>query len=330
MNSQLKKALWLLFRLAVSVLLLGILFREPDLAARLGARLQDMTRHLPWVLAGLGCVVVTTLLAALRWWLVLRPHVPEAGPGFVLRTSLVAWFFSVTTLGALGGDAWRVLEVRRRFPGHGISGGVSVLLDHAAGLVAMILFSIATCTIALLAWGQDEGVRSLVWQLVLTLVIITVLMGMAIGSLSQPFLRRFGQHTPKPCKPFVDRASQHLVALAGHWRALFQSVLVSLALLTSHFLTFYCGLRAVGGMSEVLPLFLAMPLVDLAASMPVSVAGLGVREKTFESLMHALTGMPVDVGVSASLAGWLFTLAIGVVGGLLFAFDRRVPADPAP
>jgi uncharacterized membrane protein YbhN (UPF0104 family) len=193
----------------------------------------------------------------------------------------------------------------------------------------MILFSMVTCTVALLAWGQEAGVRSLVWQLVLTLAIITVLMGLALGSLSQPFLRRFGQHTPKPCKPFVDRASQHLIALSGHWRSLFHAVLVSLLLLPAHFLTFYCGLRAVGGVSEVMPLFLAMPLVDLAASMPVSVAGLGVREKTFESLMHALTGMPMDVGVSASLAGWLFTLAVGVVGGLLFAFDRRTPPAPA-
>lgn len=331
MNPQLKKALWLLLRIVVSLLLLAVLFREPGLKSRLAARLQDMGDHLEWVLAGFGCVTVTILLMTLRWWLVLRPHVPEARPLFLLRATLVAWFFSVTTLGALGGDAWRIIEVRRRFPGHGVSAGVSVLVEHAAGLVAALVFLLITGSLALFyADASSGGMQGLFWQLALVMLVLSGLMTMALGSISPPFLRRFGQYTPAPCRAFVDTASERMVVVLQDRRTLVRAGVVSLALLTTHFLTFYCGLRAVGGASALLPLFLAMPLVDLAASLPISVAGLGVREKTFESLMHALTGMPVDISVSASLAGWLLTLTGGLVGGVLFAMGRSRRAERAP
>lgn len=331
MNPRLKRALWLLARIAVSVLLLGVLFREPELASQLWARLQDMGGHLPWVFAGLGFMAVTILLTALRWWLVLRPHVPEAGLPFVLRTTVEAWFFNVTTFGSLGGDAWRVIEVRRRFPGHGISGGMSVVADHAAGLAGTLVFSATTGALVLLQVDHaGPGVRDMVWQLALILLIVSVGMTLSLLTLSPPFLRRFGQHTPGRLKPFVYSASRRMGVMVVEWRSVAAAVLVSLALMSCHFMTFYCGLRAVGGRSEMLPLFLAMPLVDLAASLPISVAGLGVREKTFESLMHAMTGMPVDISVSASLAGWLLTVAGGLVGGLMFASGRRPQTEGAP
>jgi hypothetical protein len=57
------------------------------------------------------------------------------------------------------------------------------------------------------------------------------------------------------------------------------------------FMSFYCGLRAVGGAAPVLDVLTAMPIVDMAASLPVSISGLGVRERTFEALLSGIAGV---------------------------------------
>jgi hypothetical protein len=78
----------------------------------------------------------------------------------------------------------------------------------------------------------------------------------------------------------------------------------------------------VGGSAPLLPVLIAMPIVDMATALPVSVSGLGVREKTFEALMSALIALPHATSISAALAGWLFSIVWGLVGGVLFIFRR--------
>ena len=73
-----------------------------------------------------------------------------------------------------------------------------------------------------------------------------------------------------------------------------------------------------GGAAPVLDVLTAIPIVDAAASLPVSISGLGVRERTFEALLAGLANVPEAVGVSASLAGWIFNLFWGIVGGVIF------------
>jgi len=96
-----------------------------------------------------------------------------------------------------------------------------------------------------------------------------------------------------------------------------------------HFLSFYCGIFAVGGSAPLMEVMAAMPMVDAAAGLPISVSGLGVREKTFETLIHALTGLPEALAVSASLAGWLMSVVWGALGGLLFICGKSATTSPS-
>jgi len=112
------------------------------------------------------------------------------------------------------------------------------------------------------------------------------------------------------------------------WKRAFASMFVSIGMHAAFFMSFYCGLRAVGGQAPVLDVLTAMPIVDAAASLPLSVSGLGVRERTFEALLSGIAGVPDAVGVAASLAGWLFSLCWGLFGGLLFLRSRTTA--PAP
>jgi hypothetical protein len=61
-----------------------------------------------------------------------------------------------------------------------------------------------------------------------------------------------------------------------------------------------------------------MPVIDSVSSLPISVAGVGVREKLFQILMSDLAGTLPEISVAASLAGFACSVFWAVIGGLLF------------
>lgn len=320
-----KKLASIALRFLVSGMLLWLLCRQHSLIDGIWPHLQTMQREWRWALAGVGCVAFGIMLSAWRWWLVLKPHVPETTPCFAFHATVVSGFFNITSLGTLGGDAWRVMSVRQHYPGKGIAGGVSVMVDHIAGLLGMIVVFAVVGMLALSQWPQhSDAVRSIVGQFAAVLLIASLVMGLAVFSLSPTFIHRFGRYTPRPFVGFVNLMSEQFAPIWSSWRAFGGAVLVSMVMLTSHFMAFYCGLRAVGGCGEALAVMLAMPVVDMASALPISVSGLGVREKTFETLMHAFTGMPGALSVAASLAGWLFTVVCGLIGGLVFVLGKAI------
>jgi uncharacterized membrane protein YbhN (UPF0104 family) len=113
------------------------------------------------------------------------------------------------------------------------------------------------------------------------------------------------------------------------WRFAFYSLLASFILAASYYLTFYAGLRSLGGEVSATTIMAVMPVVDTIAALPISVSGLGVRERTFDFLLSRLTGIETSEAVAASLIGFLFNLFWGLIGGLAILTARsQKPAAP--
>jgi uncharacterized membrane protein YbhN (UPF0104 family) len=126
---------------------------------------------------------------------------------------------------------------------------------------------------------------------------------------------------------FFESLSEKLITthdvILALWRRALVSVVVSTGVYASLFLTFYCALRAVGANAPVLDVITAMPVVDAMASLPISISGLGVRERTFEALLSGFAGVPEAACVSAAFIGWLLSVFWGLVGGVLFLKGGR-------
>jgi len=85
---------------------------------------------------------------------------------------------------------------------------------------------------------------------------------------------------------------------------------------------YFCGLRVVGGETGYVTVMAAMPVIDAISGMPVSVSGIGVREKLFEVLLHDLAGVPAATAVAASLAGFACNALWAMLGALFFLKKR--------
>lgn len=320
-----KKAPVILLKLAITTALLWMIFREHRFASAILPHLRAMLTHWGWTLAGLVCVGVSTALSALRWQVLLRGQAETVPLAEVLRVTVVSGFFNITSLGAAGGDAYRVVALTRQPGARRVPIVVSVLLDHMLGLAGLaLLFLVCGLGFRDRLDSFSPETRALVkgFGIFLTCSLAGIVLSVILFT---PRLYAWGEKRwPRilgwpPLKKFAQAGD----ALRRDWPGSLLAMLLSVLIFLTHFLSFYCGIFAVGGNAPLLPVLAAMPIVDTAAALPISVSGLGVREKTFETLMHALTGLPEATAVSASLAGWLMSVVWGLLGGLIFIRGAR-------
>jgi uncharacterized membrane protein YbhN (UPF0104 family) len=329
-----KKALPILLKLAVTSVLLWMIFREHRFMESILPHLRVLGVNWMWTLAGLVSVGISIWLSALRWEVLLRGQQHPVPSGEVMRITVVSNFFNITSLGVIGGDAYRVLALMKRPGARRLPIMVSVMLDHLLGMVGLgILF--LSCRAAFhdrLATLSTE-VRTLLQGYEMFMGGALFFVFLSVVSFT-PHLYNWGEKQwpwmlgYAPLKNFANACD----ALRRDWRGSLVSVLLSILLFGFHFLSFYCAIFAVGGQAPLMEVMAAMPIVDTVAGLPISVSGLGVREKTFETLVHGLTGLPGATAISASLVGWLMGVVWGVFGGVLFlrggATSLAEAADP--
>ena len=66
----------------------------------------------------------------------------------------------------------------------------------------------------------------------------------------------------------------------------------------------------------------AMPVIDAISGMPVSIAGVGVRETLFEVLLRDLAGVPAETAVGRLARRIRLQRAVGAARGLVFLEKR--------
>ena len=102
-----------------------------------------------------------------------------------------------------------------------------------------------------------------------------------------------------------------------------------------YFLTFYCAARALGafsgpdgaGWKGFWDIFCIMPIVNTLTALPISLAGIGIRESLFQVLLKDLCGIPGGVGAAIGSLGFVMRAVWGLPGGWLLlryrASERR-------
>ncbi|MDI1315662.1 lysylphosphatidylglycerol synthase transmembrane domain-containing protein [Prosthecobacter sp.] len=319
-----KRFVSIFLRLLISGVLLVLLFREHDLFADIVPRLRALLTNWPWTLAGVTFAFLTLFLTAVRWHIILRGQVPDLPFSIVMRTEIISAFFNISSVGVVGGDTYKIMSLSRRLPGQTMPVSVSLVLDHLTGLIS-VAFLFSVCMMARASHWNEVGpdLRMLITGY--AMYVGGALVGLFLSWLSfKPSLLAWGLRTfPRTMgnprlAALIARLTRVHEVFERLWKRTLSAMVVSIGMHVTFFMSFYCGLRAVGGAAPVLDVLTAMPIVDAAASLPVSISGLGVRERTFEALLAGLANVPEAVGVSASLAGWIFNLFWGIVGGVMF------------
>ena len=169
---------------------------------------------------------------------------------------------------------------------------LAVVFDRFIGLVALVAITVTLISLRYDFLAQTTETRNLLWLLlfllgtsVLTLISTFVISGFNLfHSLPEKF--------PGRDKLIEISAAYHLYA--HHWRATLVAFGASLVAHVFTFATFLCAAYALGAPVPVLNFFAVMPVERTISALPISFAGIGIREKVLQIMdIGTDNGLPV-------------------------------------
>lgn len=299
-----------ILRCAVGAGLLGLLAARTDLS---GAALKSPVNAGAAVAAAVLLLTLAQAFSALRWRLVLGPHAPPWS--YLFRVYLIGQFFSLFLPTSVGGDAFRAIVVSQA-AAHVSEGVSSVLLDRLLGVMALAIYLTAGLVLTPLAW---EAIGPLQWPR-----LPDPLLGAAVvAALIAVLLLARSSHGGRLADAVV-RGIMLWRRLVHAPRLLLSALSVSLLVQAAYIAAWAVLTRSVGLSIPLGFLFVSVPLVSLAAMLPVTISGLGVREGAW-ALLLALVGVPASAAVTSSLLYFAAFILVGALGGLWFMLQGTRP-----
>jgi uncharacterized membrane protein YbhN (UPF0104 family) len=306
---------WALFALkfAVSAALLYFATRRIQIDT-IGERLNQLAPG--WLILAVGIGLLQTGVGALRWQRVATRCGAVMPQSQAVHFGMIAAFFNQVLPSTIGGDAARIVLTARA--GNGWSKATySVLLDRFIGVLAL-----AAVVTAGLYWSFG-----LIGNPVGRLVLLTIGLGsLAAGGTflvlgSMPVLARW--RLTRRLGELAVLARSILFSRTSAPATLFLSVLV-------HLLTAavaWSAARAVAAQLSYLDSILLVLPVMLIVTIPISIAGWGLRESALV-LAFSYAGLPEADGllVSVLMGGAMF--AVGIIGGAVWLLgSSRITGD---
>jgi uncharacterized protein (TIRG00374 family) len=235
-------------------------------------------------------------------------------PWDVLRLSFVGLFFNTFLVGAVGGDAVKVVWLAAK--GHRKTAALlSVLMDRMSGFGALIICSLVFMSLRLDWLARSALVAGLIKGVFVYLLLILMLMAVSFLMSAKGLTSRLPSGFPFRALiiEFTEAYLQFVIA----WRQTLLASLLSIGTLLAYFLTFYLSGRAFGLEVPIGEFFAFMPAVDIISALPISLGGFGVREHLFATVLGELWGVPAAQAVSVSLGGALLSMLWGLFGLVL-------------
>jgi arylsulfatase A-like enzyme/uncharacterized membrane protein YbhN (UPF0104 family) len=318
MQSELKKRLVFLVKLAVAAGILFLIFRKIALghdSAKLWAHLSDLS----WPLVALCAASFGAAIAAnlVRWHRLLAGQGMRAPWSYLLSTFMIARFFSAAG-GLIGLSGFRLYDLAKR-TGKTARAAASIGIELVIGNMAMGIVALFSSLYGIRYVGR-EGV------LMLALFFGGVL-AVTFTILWKPTLVRvLAQRLPAAVAKRVQNAVDAVCAYEGRSGLLAQAVSLGVVIHVCNNMVYVLAAKALGVDLPIAELFFVSTLQNIVSHLPITPNGVGLREATAVGL-YAAVGLPPEQAVLIPLVGFAVDMAVSSLGGFVLLARR---ADYAP
>lgn len=316
-----KKALFFLIKLILTVACLAWALNDVSWKDSILSRPGDL--EWKWILWGVAAAGLTIFLTAVRLWVLLAAQGIRISLWRANELTLIGNLFNLVAVGGVGGDAARIFLLIRDHPERKLAVTVAVMFDHLVGLAAMslVFFALTAGRFDALASQSVETkvIMRFAWVFFGGGLVLTAMMLLAAYPPIHARIHARRQHTKIA---FMKQMPLLLDLFRKEWKYALIALVAAVVMLPVYYGSFWFAAKAAGSTVDAAPVLISMPVVDMMAAMPLSIAGIGVREKVFDSLMSDLTGMDPSVAVAAMMIGFCCTLVWAMLGGLLFLRPR--------
>ncbi|HEX7878516.1 MAG TPA: lysylphosphatidylglycerol synthase transmembrane domain-containing protein [Candidatus Eisenbacteria bacterium] len=310
-----KKSPWLKWvlltaKIALSVALMGWALSRVQLdlfEQRVGS--MDMA----WMVAAAATFALSNVLGAVQWGWLLRLSGARIPFRKVLSFHWVGLFFSNLLPANVGGDVVRVVDVARTTGSRRGAVGAT-LLDRLLGFVAIAVLALGA--LPLLPKGT---VSPWLFGVVLAFSLATLFLSLTIfhRGLFAPLERMFGHVQLFSLGRRLTAVADELHAYRRHPGTLLQLLGLALVVQLNRVAVHLLMARSLGIRLSAVYFFVIVPILAIVVVLPVSVAGLGIRETAAVGLFGHVGVSPSDA-VAHQLSTFLVCLAVNMIGGVLF------------
>ena len=235
-----------------------------------------------WVLAG-GAVgfVLSWLVVAVRWWMLLRIQGICIRLWEATRLSFLGQFFNTVVPGVVGGDLVKAYYVSKHTPKKAAV-LLSVFVDRVMGLTELTIMAAAMIVIVL-AWGIESfsRIRLAVISMIVVSGIVVVTFMLLLSQRLRKALRLQKIYQRLPIAHHIAAAGDAAVLYRQRIRALLRAILMTFG---AHVL--WVGSIALLGVSLALQIpwhsyFLYIPLIYIIGAVPLTPGGVGIIENFY-------------------------------------------------
>ncbi len=313
---MLRNVISICIKILVSCFLVWFLLRQIGIG-----RIWQLISHADglWFWFGIACFTASHFLGTVQWQCLLRSE--GIGLSFLRCLSIyfVGLFFNNFLIGGVGGDLFRMLDIRRASK-KGASAVSTVFLDRLMGL--LVMSGISVFAIPFVWTGRTFG--PVLWTA------FAVLIGGWCFSLlflfHKPFarflFRFFRMGIPEKIEIKGRKVYERIYRFGRNRTLLIRILSLSAVIQTARIYTHCLLARSLGITIPTAYFFLIIPIIAVAASLPISIGGIGLREQTGAVLLGA-AGMTAMQAVSVEFLAYLVAIFTSLPGGAVFAAGKR-------
>lgn len=309
----------LLLRFGISLLLISWLVSKVELGSMFSTLAASR-----WWLVGIvtGVLCVRTLLAGLRWQMILRAQDVHRSLLRLTGWCLVGSFFNMFLPTALGGDVVRMYQAGKS-TGKITDTVVSVMMERIIGCTGLVLLALIALSVpgSALPAGIPAAVTasSVCFVLGLAVIFHPVTSRVAVALLQRLRMSKLVEAITTGHHGLWHLARRRQVLLKAfsvtivfHLIGVFCVYVTGLSLRLNVPFRFYC---------------VAVPIIWTLTMLPVSINGIGVREGGF-LLMFGTAGVSGADAVLLSLLTFFQLTVVGLLGGLVYLFQPLREEQP--
>ena len=313
-RAAVKKCLGFVLQLAVTAVLLGWILHDPQKRAQMVSALVHADWR--WLAAGLAVYGGVEALAVVRWKTLL--HIQHFRIGWRRATGIlfIGEFFLTFTPGLVGGDVARIYYLARDQPEKKIDAFMAVLMDRVMGMLSLML-------LAAVILGTRYGWLSQTPVAAGLVKVVATILGLGAAALAASLVITRAGVLDRPAVPrYLRDLGVAFGQFSKDWPRTVAAFATTLVSHLCYYASFCFAARALGrGLSPAPTMgdvFSLMPIENTLTALPVSFAGVGLRESLFQRLLHDLAGVDPGVGALIGSLGFATKALWALPGAVVF------------
>jgi uncharacterized protein (TIRG00374 family) len=314
-----RQALFFCLKVAFAAAVIAWLCHKVDVRL-VWNRVHDAARW-PIAIAILLCFG-TVVISGWRWHRLLRILQISIPLPALICIAQIGQFFMMFLPGSTGDDLTRMLYISRLAPGRVAESCTTVLIDRCVGLASVLILAVL-CTPW--QWAILSTTRQTYWLAIIILCagVAVCLFGALFFMAGHPTHQWFEKRLRSlPAHSLRDEAARIWGLLCVNKKTLMQVIVAAVATQLLLCLVFYLAGLSVGIRASLLSWLTFVPIVLASNAVPITIAGIGVREYLLVLFLGVTAGIESERALAASFVAFAIILFVCLSGGLLYIFYR--------